>query len=155
MSSLKGILYPSETTLRTQLLLQTFLQVWIQCLNLPPSGNLSKEGIQLTTRPKEVRSNRAGAVKKEESQASTWEEGEEKQGSLLLLESLAESSFLSSSFLLLLSWLLLLFLLPLPPLGFLDLLEPLPEPEPPAFLSLLGDFDLAQEWDLDLLLDLE
>merc|ERR1712082_591718 len=105
MSSLKGILYPSETTLRTQLLLVTFLQVWIQCLNQPPSGSLSKVGIQLTTRPKEVRSNRAGAVKKEESQASLKEEGDEKQGSLLLLESLAESSFLLSSFLLLLSWL--------------------------------------------------
>ena len=40
-------------------------------------------------------------------------------------------------------------------LGFLDLLEPLPEPEPPAFLSLLGDLDLTRERDLDLLLDLE
>ena len=52
--------------------------------------------------------------------------------------------------------LLLLLLLLLPTLGLgLDLFEPLLEPEPPAFLSLLGDLDLFLDLDLDLLLDLE
>ena len=156
-TNLNGILYPSDTTFRTQLLLQTFLKVWIQCLNLPPSGNLSKVGTQLTTKPREVSNNRAEAVKKDDSQASAKEEGEDKSGSLLLLESLSASSFfLLLSFLLLLPLLLLLLLLPPPPpsLG-LDMFDPLPEPEPPAFLSLLGDLYLTLDLDLDLLLDLE
>ena len=116
----------------------------MQSLSLPPKGNLSKVGTELTTKPRVVSNRRAGAVKKDVSQASVKEEGEEKSGSLLLLESLEESSFFS----LLLSLLLLLLLLPLlllPPLEDLGLplADCLPEPDPLSFLPLLGDLDLS------------
>ena len=91
-TNLKGILYPQDTTFNTQLLLQTFLQFWLQSLSLPLKGSLSKVGTELTRNPKVVSNSRAGAVKKDESQASINERGEENSGCLLELESLTESS---------------------------------------------------------------
>ena len=119
----------------------------MQRLSQPPNGNSSKAGIQLTTNPREVNNGMAGAVKKEEPQASIKEEGDEKRGSLLLPASLEEPSFFSSSLLsLLLLLLLLLPPLPFPPredLGPLPLPDCLPELEL-SCLPPLGDLDLSR-----------
>ena len=94
--------------------------------------------------PKVVNKSKAGAVKKDESQASINDIGEENPKSLLAFEDLEDSSFLSfSSFSSLSLFLFLLFCL------FLDF-PCVPEPDP-EFLPLLGDLDL--DLDLDLFLD--
>ena len=71
--------------------MQIFLQFRIQSLSLPPKGKLSKVGTELTTNPRVVSNNRAGAMKKDESQASINERGEKNPGCLFEIESLAES----------------------------------------------------------------
>ena len=145
--NLKGILYPQGTTFNTQLLPQTFFQFWIQSLRLPPKGNLFKVGIELATNPRVVSNSRAGAVKKDKSQASINERGEENSGSLLLFESLAESSFFSLSSLLLLLVLLLLLL----PFGLgLGLAACLPDPDAdqghPGGAGMTVVLALADSW---------
>ena len=96
--------------------------------------------------PKIVSNSNAGAVKKDESQASTNDTGEENSKSLLEVEDLADSSFFSSLSL----FLFLLFCL------VLDFPACLPDPEPdPEFLPLLGDLDLDRDLDLDFFLHLD
>ena len=94
------------------------------------------------TNPRVVSNSNAGAVKKDEPQASINDIGEENSQALLVLEDLANSSFFSFSSLSL--FLLLFFCLPL------DFPACLPVPDP-EFLLLLGDLDL--DLDLDLFLD--
>ena len=98
------------------------------------------------TNPRVVSKSKAGAVKKDESQASINDTGEEKSKSLLELEDLADSSFFSFSSLSL--FLFLFFCLTL------DFPACLPDPDP-EFLGLLGDLDLVLDLDLDLFLDLD
>ena len=95
------------------------------------------------TNPKVVSKSNAGAVKKDESQASINETGEENPISLLELVDLADSSFSSLS--------LFLFLFFCLTLDFPACL-PVPDPE---FLPLLGDLDLDLDLVLDLFLDLD
>ena len=117
----------------------------MQSLSLPPKGNSFKEGIELMTNPRVVSKNKAGAVKKDEFQASINDTGEENSKSLLELEDLADSSFFSFSSLSL--FLFLLFCL------VLDFPACLPVSD--RFLPLLGDLDLDRDLDLDLFLDLD
>ena len=98
------------------------------------------------TNPKVVSKSNAGAVKKDESQASINETGEENPISLLELVDLADSSFFSFS-----SLSLFLFLFFCLTLDFPACL-PVPDPE---FLPLLGDLDLDLDLVLDLFLDLD
>ena len=97
------------------------------------------------TNPKVVSNSNAGAVKKDESQASTNDAGEENSKSLLELEDFADSSFFSFSSLSL--FLFLLFCL------VLDFPACLPVSD--RFLPLLGDLDLDRDLDLDFFLDLD
>ena len=100
------------------------------------------------TNPKVVSNSNAGAVKKDESQASTNDAGEENSKSLLELIDFPDSSFFSFSSLSL--FLFLLFCL------VLDFPACLPDPDPnPEFLPLLGDLDLDRDLDLDFFLDLD
>ena len=96
------------------------------------------------TNPKVVSKSNAGAVKKDESQASINETGEDNPISLLELVDLADSSFFSFS-----SLSLFLFLFFCLTLDFPACL-PVPDLE---FLPLLGDLDL--DLVLDLFLDLD
>lgn len=120
----------------------------IQSLSLPPKGNLFKDGIELRTNPRVVSKSNAGAVKKDESQASVNEIGEENPKYLLVFEDLADPSFFSFSSLSL--FLFLLFSLAL------DFPACLPDQDPdPEFLPLLGDVNLDLDLDLELFLDLD
>ena len=106
-----------------------------------------KIGIELTINPKVVSKSIAGAVKKDESQASSNVVGDENTNSLLVLEDLVDSSFSSlSPFLLLFLGLALGF--------FLSRLSRLSAPDP-EFLPLLGDLDLVLDLDFLLGLDLD
>ena len=98
------------------------------------------------TNPKVVSKSNAGAVKKDESQASINETGEENPISLLELVDLADSSFFSFSSLSLFLFLFLCLTLDFPAC------LPVPDPE---FLPLLGDLDLDLDLVLDLFLDLD
>ena len=55
----------------------------MQSLSLPPKGKLFNKGMELMTKPKVVSKSKAGAVKKDESQASENEVGEENQNPYL------------------------------------------------------------------------
>ena len=95
------------------------------------------------TNPRVVSKSNAGAVKKDESQASLNETVVENPKPLLVFEDLADSSFSFSSLSL---FLFLVFCLAL------DFPACPPDPE---FLPLLGDLDLDVYLDLDLSLDLD
>ena len=96
------------------------------------------------TNPRVVSKSNAGAVKKDGSQASLNETGEENPKPLLVFEDLADSSFFSFSSLSLFLFLVFCLALDFPAC-----------PPDPEFLPLLGDLDLDLYLDLDLSLDLD